>query len=139
MSNIESKLNVIVLLAICFAGYYILTTPKTPIAPPDDAWFQAAVVNQPEPVLVKFGADWCGPCRAMEPELDQLAENRRGQLGVVRVNVDQRSSLAQHYGVSSIPRLLLFRHGQVIADRVGYADQKQLQQWVDSNATSATN
>jgi thioredoxin 1 len=134
MANLDAKLNVIVMLAICFAGYYILTAPKEPIAPPDDAWFQAAVVNQPEPVLVKFGAEWCGPCRMLDPELDQLAEQRRGQLDVVRVNVDQRASLAQHYGVSSIPRLLLFRHGQVVADRVGYVDQSQLQQWVDANS-----
>src|SRR5689334_3691268 len=65
MANLDVKLNVLVMVAICCAGYYILTAPKAPIAPPDDAWFQSAVVNQAEPVLVKFGAEWCGPCRML--------------------------------------------------------------------------
>ena len=99
MANLDAKLNVIVMLAICFAGYYILTAPKEPIAPPDDAWFQAAVVNQPEPVLVKFGAEWCGPCRMLDPELSELGNSMRGLAQVVRIDIDKRSELARHYGV----------------------------------------
>jgi len=69
----------------------------------------------------------------MEGELDQLSSNLRGEVAVVRVNVDRHHDLARHYGISSIPRLMLFRHGQVVADRVGYVDRQQLQQWIASN------
>ena len=100
---------------------------RAPIPPPDDPWFRAAVVDCPEPVLVKFGAEWCGPCRRLEPELDRLAGSMRGQVEVVRVDVGRYPQLAQHYRVSSIPRLLLFRQGQIVADRVGFADSHQLE------------
>lgn len=133
MSTLNSFLNALVLVGLCIAGYFFLVTPKDYGSPPDDPWFRSTVTSRPEPVLVKFGAEWCGPCRMLDPELDQLASNLRGRVEVVRVNVDQRPDLAQHYGVSSIPRLFLFRHGKVVADRVGYADNQQLREWVASH------
>lgn len=132
MNLFNSLMNFVFLVAICVGGYFFLTMPKDYGTPPDDGWFQSAVIQQSQPVLVKFGAEWCGPCRAMEPVLDQFEARMGGQVGVVRVNVDQHPNLAQHYGVSSIPRLMLFRSGKVVADRVGYADEQQLQSWVAS-------
>jgi len=136
MSNIDSGaklLNFIVVGAVAAAAMLYIISPRTPVAPPDDAWFKSAVINRSEPVLVKFGAEWCGPCRMLDPELDKLQHRLHGQVEVVRVNVDNHPDLAEHYGVSSIPRLLLFNHGQVVADRVGYVDGHQLQAWVASN------
>jgi len=132
MSDLDSKFNVLVLIGLCAAGYYYVTQAREPMKPPDDRWFQAAVVDQPAPVLVKFGAPWCGPCRMLDPELDKLAMS--GRVNVVRIEVGQHPDLAQHYGVRAIPRLLLFDHGNVLADRVGYADYKQLQSWVAQHA-----
>jgi thioredoxin 1 len=132
MSTFNSILNALVLTLLCVGVYFFLTSPHDYGPPPTDAWFQSTVISRSEPVLVKFGADWCGPCRMLEPELDQLAS--RGHVAVVRVDVDQHPNLAQHYGVSAIPRLLLFNHGKVVADRVGFADQQQLQNWVASYA-----
>ena len=136
MSGIESKitaLNTLVLTGLCAGAFFILSMPKAPVPPPDDSWFNMAVIGRAEPVLVKFGANWCGPCRMMEGELDRFARQSGSRVAVVRVDVDRRPELAQHYGVSSIPRLLLFSHGQVVADRVGYADHDQLGTWVASN------
>ena len=126
-----SLVNGVVMAAVLGAGYLIVNGSWQSVAPPDDAWFQAEVVNRAEPVLVKFGAVWCPPCRMLDPELDRLSSEMGGRIAVVRINVDQRPALAQHYHVSSIPRLLLFKQGKVIADRVGYADHQRLASWVD--------
>ncbi len=132
MNDFVSKFfNVAVLLGLCVVGYFFLTAPTPPIEPPSDEWFKTAVVDQPEPVLVKFGAPWCGPCRMLDPELDKLAQS--GRVNVVRIEVEEHPELARHYGVTSIPRLLLFDHGNVRGDRVGYADSEQLQSWIAGN------
>jgi len=137
MSAADSKLtglNILVAIGVCAAAFIVARMPRKPLPPPNDPWFKSAVIDRSEPVLVKFGADWCGPCRMMEPELDHLANQLRGEITVVRVNVDRHRDLARHYGVSSIPRLMLFRHGQVVADRVGFLDRQHLRQWIASNS-----
>ena len=134
MNFLNSLINVVLLMGLCIGGYFYFTSPKDYGPPPNDAWFQSAVIGQSEPVLVKFGADWCGPCRMMEPVLDQFAARVGGRVGVVRVDVDQHPTLAAHYGVSAIPHLLLFHHGKVVADRVGSADMEQLRAWIAAHA-----
>lgn len=126
-------LNGAVLLALLVAAG-IFVTQRINIGPPDDRWFQMAVIDRQQPVLVKFGADWCGPCRMLESELDQVASGYQGRVAVVRVDIDKHPELARHYRVSSIPRLLLFQNGQIVGDRVGYADHQQLSSWVASRA-----
>jgi thioredoxin len=133
MSTLNSALNAIVIAGICVAAYFFITQASEPIEPPNDPWFQAAVVNRSEPVLVKFGANWCGPCRAMEPELTRFTASHGGSVGVVQVDVDQHQDLARHYRVSSIPRLFLFENGKVVADRVGFMNAKQLNEWVQAS------
>lgn len=133
MSDPTKKLNYVVLAILLLAvvlGYQLVGSPE----PPSDNWFQTAVIQRPEPVLVKFGATWCGPCRMLDGELEGLDTRLAGRASVVKVDVDQRPDLARHYGVSSIPRLLVFRGGKVVADRVGYMDQKALADWVLASA-----
>ena len=131
MDALASKVNAVVLIGLLIAGYFFVTNALKPVEPPSDHWFQTAVVDQPEPVLVKFGAPWCGPCRMLDPELDKLAKS--GRVHVVYVEIEEHPELARHYGVTSIPRLLLFDHGNLRADRVGYADCQQLQNWIANN------
>ena len=131
MGDLGSKLYVLVLIGLCGAGYFFISKASVSVKPPADRWFQSAVVERTEPVLVKFGAAWCGPCRMLDPELDKLANS--GLVRVVRIEIDKHPELAHHYGVRSIPRLLLFDRGNVLADRVGYADHKQLQTWIASH------
>ena len=103
------------------------------IDPPNDDWFQTEVVNQGKPVLVKFGAEWCGPCRAMEPVLAELSKSMAGHIHVVEIDVDKHPGLASHYRISAIPRLFLFDHGKVVADRVGSETRDGLLKWIDEH------
>lgn len=82
--------------------------------------FDAIISEASIPVLVDFWAPWCGPCRAVAPELAKLAKEKAGQVLVVKVNTDQAPRVARRFEITGIPALLLFRNGQV-ADRVSGA------------------
>lgn len=84
-----------------------------------DANFDAEVLQSPTPVLVDFWAVWCGPCRAIAPHVEAIAEEYAGRLKVGKVNVDENSATAATYGISSIPTLLLFKGGKVAEQIVG--------------------
>jgi thioredoxin 1 len=82
-----------------------------------ESTFQEEVLDSSGPVLVDFWAEWCGPCHAVAPILDQISAER--QLRLVKVNVDEEQALAQRYGVMSIPTMILFEDGQAKAAAVG--------------------
>jgi len=78
-----------------------------------EAEFETQVLGAATPVLVDFYADWCGPCRAMEPALRDIAREYEGEIRVVKLDVDKNAVLQERYGVMGIPALLLFEGGQV--------------------------
>jgi thioredoxin 1 len=80
------------------------------------------VIESDEPVLVDFWAAWCPPCRAMNPTIENLAE----EFKVCKVNIDTNQELANHYGISSIPTILIFKDGQVAAQHVGVTPEAKL-------------
>ena len=88
--------------------------------------FQGDVLQSDKPVLVDFWAEWCGPCRSIAPLLEEVANERRAELRVVKVNVDESPELAGRFGVRSIPTLILFRNGQPQAQRVGSLRRSEL-------------
>lgn len=81
--------------------------------------FDAEVIKSEKAVIVDFWAEWCGPCRAVAPVLDRIAEERADELIVVKVNIDEEPGLAQKYGVQSIPTMILFRNGEPAKATVG--------------------
>ena len=81
--------------------------------------FEQEVMNSDKPVLVDFWAEWCGPCKALSPVLDEIATEMNGKGTVVKVNVDQASDLAQKYGIRGIPTLIFFKNGEVKSTLVG--------------------
>jgi thioredoxin 1 len=88
--------------------------------------FEQAVLRAPEPVLVDFFATWCGPCRALAPALDELAQELAGRVRVVKLDVDQAPALAAEHGVSSIPCLVVFKGGREVGRLVGAAPKRQI-------------
>jgi thioredoxin len=127
-SGFNSALNIVVMVGLGVAAGYVFFQPKDYGPPPADTWFRASVLDQRRPVLVKFGATWCGPCRAVDAQLTQVAHC--GPARVVKIDVDSRPDLARHYGITAIPRMLLFKDGKVVGDRTGYASADDLRSWI---------
>ena len=95
-----------------------------------DTTFDAEVLKSKEPVLVDFFAEWCGPCKAMAPALDQVASEMAGKLKVVKVDVDQSSAIAQKYHIQAMPTLIMFKDGKEVDRHVGALVQKiKLEDW----------
>ena len=81
--------------------------------------FEQEVLQSDKPVLVDFWAEWCGPCHAVSPILDRIAEERGGELKLVKVNIDEEQGLAERYGIASIPTIVLFKDGEPAAAAIG--------------------
>jgi thioredoxin 1 len=84
-----------------------------------EATFEQEVLKSETPVLVDFWAEWCGPCHAVSPVLERIAEERKEELKLVKVNIDEEQGLSLRYGVMSIPTMILFKDGEPAAAAVG--------------------
>ncbi len=98
--------------------------------------FQEKVLNADKPVLVDFWAPWCGPCRTLGPTLEKMGESSKG-FDVAKINVDEEQALAAQYQIMSIPTVLLFQGGKVVAQSVGAVPEQTLRDLV-RNHTGVT-
>jgi thioredoxin 1 len=99
--------------------------------------FDTEVLQSEKPVIVDFWAEWCGPCHAVAPVLDEIARERAEHLRVVKVNIDEEPALAQRYGIMSIPTIVLFKAGQPAAAALGAQPKRMLEQSLGLAAESA--
>lgn len=85
-----------------------------------------------ETVLVDFYATWCGPCKMLGPVLEEMAEERN-IISIVKIDVDECPSLAQRYGIMSVPSLLLFKNGQLVDSQTGFMPKELIQEWIEKH------
>lgn len=98
-----------------------------------DSSFQREVIESGNPVLVDFWAEWCGPCKAIAPALEELATEFGDRVTVAKLNIDENPETPTRYRVRGIPTLLLFKDGEVAATKVGAAPKSDLASWVETN------
>jgi thioredoxin 1 len=97
--------------------------------------FEEEVLQSETPVIVDFWAEWCGPCHAVAPVLDRIADERSDELRVVKVNIDEEQGLAMRYGITSIPTILLFKNGEPAAAAIGAQPKQMLEKSLGLNGT----
>ena len=103
-----------------------MTTSKT-----NDQDFKSDVLDSDKFVLVDFWAEWCGPCKAIAPSLEEISEEMNDKLKVVKVNVDENPTVSQTYSIRSIPALMIFKNGVKVSEKMGALPKSALQAWVN--------
>lgn len=103
------------------------------IASISDNTFENEVIESHTPVLVDFWAQWCGPCKAITPILDDIAQKYTGKLKIVKLDVDSNPATPPKFGVRGIPTLIIFKEGQVKATQVGLLSKTELMSFIDSH------
>ena len=96
----------------------------------NDQNFKADVLDSKEPVLVDFWAEWCEPCKALAPSLEELSEEMSNKLKIVKINVDENPSTSQAYSIRSIPSLMIFKDGEKISEKMGNHPKSALETWI---------
>ena len=98
-----------------------------------DESFDNDVIKSSKPTIVDFWAEWCGPCLQIGPALEEISDEMKDDVRITKINIDENPNTPQKYGVRGIPTLLLFKNGEVVAEKVGALPKNQLSEWITEN------
>ena len=99
----------------------------------NDNSFEQEVLKSENLTLVDFWAEWCGPCKMIGPALEEISEEMKNEIRITKLNIDENPSTPQKYGVRGIPTLLLFKNGEVVAEKIGALSKTKLTEWISEN------
>tara|TARA_Y100000741_G_C18100199_1_gene496475 strand:+ start:409 stop:729 length:321 start_codon:yes stop_codon:yes gene_type:complete len=95
--------------------------------------FDQDILTQDFLILIDFWAEWCGPCKQISPILEEISEEKKDKVKIFKLNVDENREIAQKYGVSGIPTLMIFRDGKLIDTKIGSLPKSNIIDWIENN------
>ena len=95
--------------------------------------FEEEVVKSELPVLIDFWAEWCGPCKEVSPILEEISTEMSDSIKIVKVNIDENPNIPSQYGVHSIPTLIIFKKGEVVATKICMSSKNELLSWINTS------
>ena len=99
----------------------------------NDQTFDKDISSDDVPVVVDFGAEWCGPCKQLDPILEEIAIENEDKVKIFKMNIDENPKTPQKFGVRGIPTIMLFNKGELVDTKVGSLPKSALQEWIKSN------